>query len=298
MNQVRLEILPSEFDLATTITCGQVFSWKEHDGFWIGRDGDHSMRIRQTETGIEGETNLDSEAVAGYFRLDQPCELREAVPSELLKFWDASAGVRMIRPRDPFETFVAFVCSSNNHIVRIGSMVRFLVEQHDGRFPSTYELMEVGEVKLKQNGFGYRSRNLLKATENLVQRGGKEWLESLAKQPAQAATEELESIPFIGPKIAKCIALYGLGHGELVPVDTHIWKLMGETVWPDLQGSPLTKSKMQDVQNWFTDQFGERAGEVQQRLFVGRVLLTIGPAQKFVKRFEGKIHPNDAEPIF
>src|SRR5437763_6304623 len=43
----------------------------------------------------------------------------------------------------------------------------------------------------------------------------------------EAARRELMALPAIGPKIADCVCLFGLGHDAAVPVDTHVWQQIG-----------------------------------------------------------------------
>lgn len=76
-------------------------------------------------------------------------------------------GIRILR-QDPVENLFSFICSSNNHISRISSMVEKLCENYgrevgkfNGKtyfsFPTIFELSEDGvESELRNLGFGYR----------------------------------------------------------------------------------------------------------------------------------------------
>ena len=76
-------------------------------------------------------------------------------------------GIRILR-QDPVENLFSFICSSNNHISRISSMVEKLCENYgsevgevDGRtyfsFPSVFDISQDGvENELRNLGFGYR----------------------------------------------------------------------------------------------------------------------------------------------
>lgn len=92
-------------------------------------------------------------------------------------------GARMLR-QDPVECLFEFICSSNNHISRIGGMVAHLcrtygtplppptvdagesaVEHH--AFPSIMQLQAATEESLRSAGFGYRARYIVETAAAL-----------------------------------------------------------------------------------------------------------------------------------
>lgn len=166
-------------------------------------------------------------------------------------------GIRILR-QDAWEALISFICSSNNNIARIGQMVEKLclnygvhVANIDGRayhdFPPPERLAEDGEVeaKLRSLGFGYRAKYIYKTAVIVAKEREKGWLNSLRNPEAPAfgsadldpaedeemppegrsgyreAHEKLLELQGVGPKVADCVALMGLGWGESVPVDTH-----------------------------------------------------------------------------
>jgi N-glycosylase/DNA lyase len=161
-------------------------------------------------------------------------------------------GVRILK-QDAWEALVGFICSSNNNIARISQMVEKLclhygplighlgeVAYHD--FPPPEALSKPGvEQHLRQLGFGYRAK-YLHQTAIMVQEKESGWLDKLRNpespllgQAAKSAGElkeggrdgyreaheQLLTLQGVGPKVADCICLMGLGWGEAVPVDTH-----------------------------------------------------------------------------
>jgi N-glycosylase/DNA lyase len=161
-------------------------------------------------------------------------------------------GIRILR-QDAWEALVGFICSSNNNIIRISQMVHKLCvhygplighidEEPYHDFPTADALTgkEV-EPHLRQLGFGYRARYI---AQTAVMVAGHEagWLDRLRNpespllghQPKPAgdmleggregyrhAHEQLLALQGVGPKVADCVSLMGLGWGEAVPVDTH-----------------------------------------------------------------------------
>lgn len=75
------------------------------------------------------------------------------------------AGARLLR-QPPLECVFQFICSSNNHIQRITTMVDYLSSQgmflgsvngiRFHQFPSLDELSPLSEARLRERGFGYR----------------------------------------------------------------------------------------------------------------------------------------------
>lgn len=163
------------------------------------------------------------------------------------------AGIRILR-QDAWEALICFICSSNNNIARISQMVEklclnygALVGTIDGRAyhdfpdPDTLTGVEV-EGHLRSLGFGYRAKFISKTASIIVHERQKGWLEQLGNpefpafgvepRPAEEmqiegregyriAHESLVELQGVGPKVADCVCLMGLGWGEAVPVDTH-----------------------------------------------------------------------------
>lgn len=111
---------------------------------------------------------------------------------------------------------------------------------HD--MPSPAELSDASvESHLRQLGFGYRAKYIYQ-TAAMVSREHPSWLDDLrnpespvlgnsvapagemlpgGRQGYRSAHEKLLTLQGVGPKVADCICLMGLGWGEAVPVDTH-----------------------------------------------------------------------------
>ena len=112
---------------------------------------------------------------------------------------------------------------------------------HDMPAPSALTAPGV-EAHLRQLGFGYRAKYLHQTAVMVAEEHSVGWLDSLRNpespvlgaKPSYAgemlpggregyrrAHEELLALQGVGPKVADCVCLMGLGWGEAVPVDTH-----------------------------------------------------------------------------
>jgi N-glycosylase/DNA lyase len=111
---------------------------------------------------------------------------------------------------------------------------------HDFPAPEALTGKDV-EARLRELGFGYRAKYICQ-TAVMVSEKEKGWLDSLrnpespafgmaprpggemcpeGRQGYRDAHEKLLELQGVGPKVADCVCLMGLGWGEAVPVDTH-----------------------------------------------------------------------------
>ncbi|MCA0361432.1 MAG: hypothetical protein LCH41_10295 [Armatimonadetes bacterium] len=286
---VTLQFDRRTFDLPMCVTSGQCFRWRElSPGHWFGVDGANLFEIeleRDTEADRATLHQGDSQALRALFRLDEDFDQYQQEIStkdaRMSDFLAPRTGLRLMRSSDPTEVLFSFLCSSNNHVARIAGMVNHLAQYGEvlacnhGQiaygFPRIARLAEVSESDLRANGFGYRGATIPKVADELDTRGGEDYLESLKSQPYEEVIPQLISLPGVGPKLADCIALFGLGFDEAVPVDTHVWAAVTRTFFPEWQGKAITDQRYRTVGNTFRDLFGKRAGLAQQMLFHDRL---------------------------
>ena len=176
--------------------------------------------------------------------------------------------------------------------------------------PSPVVLTKPGvEGQLRQLGFGYRAKYLHQTALMLTQDHEEDWLNTLRNPESPAfgfktgnagemlpegrpgyreAHEALLSLQGVGPKVADCICLMGLGWGEAVPVDTHGMRIVyllksfvaneffPNSVWQIAQRdykfgrgkhSSLTKATYDAVGNKFRSLWGKEAGWAHSVLF-------------------------------
>ena len=238
--------------------------------------------------------------------------------SSLYPLWSANAtrrfrfvsdvypGVRLLR-QDPLECLFSFICSSNNHVSRIGSMLASLRSKYGRRislrpgalesvlgpgqgqartppleffaFPTVEELCTATEAELRAIGFGYRARYIVGTAALLRDRGGAAYLSALRARPREEVERTLQDFPGIGPKVAGCIALFSLDQLDAVPVDTHIWKIAlrdyahaAKARGLDLSAvKSLTPKIYQAVGDIFRSAFGAYAGWAHCILFLAEL---------------------------
>ncbi|KAK2794812.1 8-oxoguanine glycosylase ogg1 [Onygenales sp. PD_12] len=210
-------------------------------------------------------------------------------------------GIRIMR-QDAWETLVSFICSSNNNIARISQMVEKLclnygplighIDQkpyHD--FPSPHALTGSNvEARLRELGFGYRAKYIYQTALIVANNREEGWLDYLrnpecpsfgaaaaasagemaehGREGYRKAHESLLELQGVGPKVADCICLMGLGWGEAVPVDTHVWQIaQRDYKFGKGKHKSLTKATYDAIANYFRNLWGKEAGWAHSVLF-------------------------------
>ena len=258
--------LPSmrTFDLDQTLDCGQCFRFqREEDGTWHGIAGAKPITLRPLSGGgilLEQVTEQDFYAFwLPYFDLERDYEAviegcnSHPRLSECARF---ASGVRVLR-QDAFEALISFIISQNNNLPRIKGIVdrlcRLAGEPIDNSgeryaFPAPHTLAKLTENDLASLRAGWRSGYILDAAQKVA--SGEIVLEDIAHMPFEEAKRELQKIRGVGPKVADCALLYGMGRTEAFPMDVWMIRAM-DTLFPGC--------KPQD--------FGEYAGIAQQYIF-------------------------------
>lgn len=196
-------------------------------------------------------------------------------------------GVRVLR-QDPLECLFSFICSSNNNIARITSMLLALRTNYGEKldvpqslvtdelhlpascefhiFPTLDSLCRIKEEDLRSLGFGYRAKYIVISSQLLREKGGRDYLMGL-RQPAYTrdmVQDELVQFTGVGPKVASCIALFSLDRLDEIPCDTHVWKIAVRDY--GVQSKKLTGLDLSTVKS-VTPKVMKHVGEVFRSIF-------------------------------
>lgn len=288
-----------ELQLKGTLNGGQSFRWKQlvKDGIekWIGVFNERVWILQEKDDFIlyevyenNKEQSNDSEKyetmLREYFQLDvmnleEHYALWSSKDLHFKKVAEQIRGVRILQ-QHPTENIFSFICSQNNNISRISSMVEKLAIFYGDKicdingvsyhaFPKVEALADAQvEQKLRQNGFGYRAKYICKAAQQIVERGGDKWYEKLKKMDYNDAKNELICLSGIGPKVADCICLMSLKHLHAIPVDTHMYQIAARLYMPKLaKRKSLTEKIYNEIGDHFREIYGPFAGWAQTVLF-------------------------------
>lgn len=238
------------FDLGATLDCGQAFRWeRDGDGSYTGvvrgavvRAAQEGPAIRLHLSGLAGVADrrvFEDSFWRSYFALDldygaiHAGYAKNRVLSRCLRH---APGIRVLR--QPFdETLITFICSQNNNIARIRGIVRRLGESFGPyagtgpsgplhAFPEPAVLAALAEDDLAPLRAGYRVPSILDGARRLADGTLDETV--LAREKTVVVRDRLLAVRGVGPKIADCVLLFGLGRFESFPVDVWIRRAMAE----------------------------------------------------------------------
>lgn len=226
------------FDLAQTLDCGQAFRWNlREDGSWHGVAGGRALTLRQTANGILLE-GVDVEAYenfwGNYFDVNRDYAMlieRFSSDPHLKKATEFCPGIRILR-QDTWEALCSFIISQNNNIPRIKGIIDRLCENFgeplgngDFSFPAAQRLAELTVDDLAVIRSGFRAKYLLDAAKKVS--SGEVDLKALHELPLNEAERYLvKNIYGVGPKVARCVLLYGCGKSNAFPVDVWVNRIM------------------------------------------------------------------------
>ena len=182
------------------------------------------------------------------------------------------------------------VCQVEKLCVNYGPLIGHIdtVPYHD--FPTPAALTGKGvEAHLRQLGFGYRAKYIHQTAVMVAQERADGWLDTLrnpespvfgikptpagemqegGREGYRQAHGQLLALQGVGPKVADCVCLMGLGWGEAVPVDTHVWQIaQRDYKFGRGKHKSLTPATYDAVGNHFRSLWGKEAGWAHSVLF-------------------------------
>ncbi|MBR3144824.1 MAG: DNA-3-methyladenine glycosylase 2 family protein [Clostridia bacterium] len=226
------------FDLAKTLDCGQAFRWEEDEnGRWHGIAGGKYATLFN-ENGkivIENVDKRDFEDFfLNYFDLERDYDkiLSDMSVNEKINAARiAGHGIRILN-QEPFEALISFIISQNNNIPRIKGIIKRLCENFgektEGGYtfpsPSTLASLEIEDLAALRSGF--RAKYIIDAARKVS--SGEINLEHIKTLDIDKAREALMTIKGVGPKVADCAMLYGMGFINAFPKDVWIKRALLE----------------------------------------------------------------------
>jgi N-glycosylase/DNA lyase len=277
---IDVDTLSGPFDLQATIESGQSYLWEREDGqmyadapprggdAWYARvvrseaTGEPAVvRVRQRDGRLEWEGQTDAEPLLReYLRLDDDLPaIFDAIPDDPLlnAATDSFPGLRIVC--DPaFGTLISFICSAQMRVERIQNLQRAIAREFgtavefDGRtyhaFPTPGQLATATEDQLRDLGIGYRAPYVRDTAQMVAD--GEAHPDEAAGLPFEDAREYLTQFVGVGDKIADCVAMFGLGYLEAVPLDTWMRTTI-EDYYPD-----CAKGSYADTSRAIREQFG------------------------------------------
>jgi N-glycosylase/DNA lyase len=261
---------------AEVLDGGQAFRWKRHEDGWQGVFCRTVVRVYPGESGVPEFSCLKNADTAAVCReltryLDgagDPLAAADALPwrsdAALAGAMGEFPGLRILRQPFP-DALIGFICSANANIPRIKGMVESLAREFGDEIapgvhatPAWARLARATDAELAPCKLGYRAGFIRATAAKLA--ADPDFEIRVAALPPELAREALMTLPGVGPKVADCVRLFGLGQLDAFPVDTWIRKVMdaryGLADWTNPQVVHFSKVH-----------FGAHAGLAQQFLF-------------------------------
>jgi N-glycosylase/DNA lyase len=279
------DVPADRLDIPACLASGQCFRWRVSDeGEWRGVIGGTAVALRPKAEGFWWRTLPEPggwDVLARYFALDVDLPRLHAEwtagDPRIAPAVSRHPGLRILR-QEPGEAFFSFLCATNNTIQKIRHTITRLAERYgepvaevDGEtlfaFPTAERLAEAEEADLRGDLWGYRAPRLVALARHAATEGEAAWFTRLRALPYLEARAELASLFGIGLKVADCICLFGLGHDQAVPVDTHVRRIAARLFGDDLPARTLTPTVYNAIGERFRETFGPYAGWAQQALF-------------------------------
>jgi N-glycosylase/DNA lyase len=269
MNEIDVE----DFDLRTTLECGQTFCWRKEGTGYINTDLGQVVYVEQEGDHLYYETSSDDVSLESLFRLNDPLlKIHEAISKDELmgECIEFAPGLRIIS--DPFvPCLISFICSIWKNIPAIRKATQTLREtfgpkyKFKGReyygFPSLEALGRATEKKFRQLGFGFRSQFIVRTSKSLL--ADELSPKSLKEIGYQKAHARLKTLHGVGDKVADCVCLFSLGYLEAFPIDVWIEEVIKQNYNIFSEKGNSYAKKSQAARSYF----GRYAGYAQQYLF-------------------------------
>ena len=236
-----IQVSVKNFNLAQSLDCGQSFRFTEKDGIWQGIAFGRVLKVKQEKDTLlfYGCNTVQAKHWIHYLDLERDYESIKMLlcrDTTLKKACEYAGGIHILQ-QQPWEALCSFIISQNNNIPRIKGIVSRLCENFGRQiapglfaFPSAEELACLQEEDLACIRTGFRNRYILDAARKIAT--GVINLEEMRDMESALAREQLMQITGVGPKVADCVLLYGLGHIDICPVDVWMRRIL-EQYYPN-----------------------------------------------------------------
>jgi N-glycosylase/DNA lyase len=275
----------ADFDPKHIFECGQCFRWhKQEDGSYTGVAKGKVINVARIDNKIYlNNTNLEEFNTIWYNYFDLGTNYTEIkntlknMDEYLDKATDFGWGIRILK-QDGWEMLISFIISSNNRIPMIQKAIENLsrnygqhIGNYDGKdyyaFPTPEELNKVSQEEIRACQTGFRDKYIKSTTESVVKNN--ENIPEYTSLSTDECIKELTKFNGVGPKVADCIALFGMTKIDTFPVDVWVKRVMQEFYVEEDMSLPK-------IRKYALDKFKDLSGYAQQYLFYYARELGIG----------------------
>jgi len=284
-NKIMLEGISEDFDPQHVFDCGQCFRWlKEEDNSYTGVVQGKVVNVKkENDIIIFDNTNKEDfdNIWLDYFDLGRDySEIKnelKVMDEYLEKATEFGKGIRILQ-QDGWEMLISFIISANNRIPMIQRAINNLsqkygkfIGEYRGKkyyaFPTPEELSQASVEEIRACQTGFRDK-YIKSVVDYVKENNENVL-FYRRLNTDECIKELMKFNGVGPKVADCIALFGMQKYDTFPVDVWVKRVMEEFYVEDNLSLPK-------IRQFALEKFGDSAGFAQQYLFYYARELGIG----------------------
>ena len=242
----------------------------------VGTLDDFDLRVRFLTSESSGQVIEELKA-----HLNQVLGLKDNLPlfyqmftnekEPLSRTFSMLRGLRLMRGTNLYESLISSILSQNNSARLWNRTVRLLMRYYgekvnfpDGTaaylFPEPETIAKVTTRELRaRTSMGYRAKPVVQVSRLIVKDAFR--LKELSRCSYEEAMKILLDLPGVGPKVADCFLLYGVGKLEAAPVDVWIHRIVSRLYFTGRKISLVRTAR------FLRDRFGHWAGYAQLYLF-------------------------------
>jgi len=232
--------IKNNFDLKSTITCGQIFRYYIEDDNYIVILKDRVISLKVEGEYIIIESNNEEglvDVINDYFDLNRDyLKIEKDIIKKDKKIKDAiifSRGLKVIH-QDPFETIISYIISQNNRVPSITKSLNMLAFKYGKKvifkdkeyflFPSCKDLKDLDITDYRNCKVGFRDKYLYEIVKNINNNSLN--MDIIYSMNSVDSINYLMGFKGIGNKVASCILLFAYQKFDVFPIDTWVKKFM------------------------------------------------------------------------
>lgn len=268
-----IKIKDANINLKDTITCGQIFRFKEEaDNSYTVVLPDRVVNLYQDKNNLLVKSNNEHDlekVIRNYLDLDRDYDklnkLIIDMDSSLEEIVNACRGFKIINS-PKFETIISYIISANNRVPQIQKVLNNIAEKYgtkvifEGKdyylFPSSYDMKDCTIEELRELKMGFRDAYIYEFINSV--NNNKIDIESISNMTSDYAMNYLMENKGIGEKVASCILLFGYSRFDVFPIDTWVKKYMNDTY--NITG-------VKNIKKFTKDKYQEYSGLIIQYMF-------------------------------